>query len=304
MKITNENGIPIPIYRAICSNWYSGQNSEHFCSVTSLLKGVKQFVLEKRYSAELEEEASDNVWSLLGSAMHAVVERVGGDNSLVEERLQAKIRGEIVSGGVDLYENGTITDFKFTSVWSWILGGRTAEWEKQLNCYAYLYKKAGFPVNQLQIIAIFRDWQKSKFKFKKRGERYPKQIETIPLTLWSDEKTESFIADKITMFHQALSLPDDMIEPCSREERWESKPQFALIKIGSTRATKLFDSIDEAKVYWSERFDDDEDYEIQERFKEPKKCAEYCPVNKYCNFYKERFNDSLIPDLTDIKEVA
>ena len=304
MKITNENGIPVPIYRAICSNWYSGHNSEHFCSVTALLKGVKQFVLEKRYSNELEEEASDNVWSLLGSAMHAVIERVGGDNSLVEERLQVKINGEIVSGGVDLYENGTITDFKFTSVWSWILVGRISEWEKQLNCYAYLYKKAGFPVNKLEIIAIFRDWQKSKFKAKKSSECYPKQIEVIPLTLWSDDKTEAFMREKISMFQEALDLPDDMITPCSRQERWEDKPQYALVKTGSTRATKLFDTPDEAKAYWSEKFNDDLSYDIQERFKEPKKCAEYCSVNKYCNFYKERFNNEIVPNLKDIKHVA
>lgn len=287
MKITNENNIPLPIYRAICQNWYGGKGYKHFCSITSLLKGTKQFVLESRHSDEIETEASEQVWQLLGSAMHAVLEKAEAENTLVEERLETEIDGKIVSGGIDHYENGTITDFKFTSIYTWIFGSRIKEWTKQLNAYAYLYKKAGFPVHKLQIICIFRDWSKSKYRNKRWDEKYPKQIEIIDLELWKDSLTEEFIREKLIEFEAGLDLPDDMIDPCSYEERWEEEPQYALCKNGAIRATKLYPTPQDAETALQALANKDQ-YHIEPRLKEPKKCNEYCSVNKFCSYYKTR----------------
>ena len=190
MKITNNNKIPEPIYRAICQNWYSGSGADHFCSVTELLKPPKLFVLEKRYKETVEQEASDLIWSLMGSAMHRVLEASETKDTLNEERLYIEINGKTISGGIDLYENSVISDFKFTSVWNYIYSGRKKEWEQQLNLYSYLYQSAGFDVETLQIIAVFRDWSARKSKFEKD---YPNQIEIIPIRKWSIDQCENLI---------------------------------------------------------------------------------------------------------------
>jgi len=101
MKITNFNNIPLPIFRAILHNWYDGANVDHFVSATELIKPIKIVVLEKRHKNEIIEEASDLVWSLLGSAMHKVLEKSETGNTLNEERLFAEVDGKIISGGVD-----------------------------------------------------------------------------------------------------------------------------------------------------------------------------------------------------------
>jgi len=167
MMITNNNAIPAPIYRAVLNTKYSGEGEDCFCSVTGLLKGVKELILEQRHRHEIVEEASDRIWSLMGSAIHSVIEKSQTTDTLAEQRLKAVIDGKTITGGVDLYEYGTVFDFKFTSIWSYIYGSRLAEWTRQLNVYAYLYRKAGYIVNNIKIIAIYRDWQKSKFKFRK-----------------------------------------------------------------------------------------------------------------------------------------
>ena len=87
IRLTNKNNLPEPVFRAITQNRYSGENDDNFASVTGLLKGVKQFVLEKRHYDEIIEDASDRVWSLMGSAMHSVMENSQTGNTLAEERL-------------------------------------------------------------------------------------------------------------------------------------------------------------------------------------------------------------------------
>jgi len=281
--ITNKNNIPDPIFQSIKSNWYSGHDAKHYCSTTGLIKPAKMFVLEKRHDYEIEEEADGMVWSLMGSAMHKVLEKSETETSLVEQRLYDTIDDKVLSGGIDHYEDGVISDYKFTSVWTYIFGSRTKEWTEQLNIYAYLFAKAGFPVTNLKIIAIFRDWSKSKYKFE---SGYPKQIVTIPIKLWDLAKTESFIKTKLKEIEAALLLPDDEIEPCSFSDRWQKPPRFAVMKDGGQRAVKLFDCTDDADAFIASH-KDKAILKIEPRITEPIRCLEYCSCNTYCNYYQE-----------------
>ncbi len=54
-NITNNNGIPDPIYRSIKKGWYSGAGIDHFASATGLLKPPKIFVLEQRHADEITD---------------------------------------------------------------------------------------------------------------------------------------------------------------------------------------------------------------------------------------------------------
>ncbi|MCD4818018.1 MAG: DUF2188 domain-containing protein [Candidatus Cloacimonetes bacterium] len=282
--ITNKNGIPDPIFRSIKKGWYSGSNVKQFASVTGLLKPPKIFVLEKRHADNITEEASDLIWSLMGSAMHAVLEKSEWEHSINEERLFATFGDKTISGAVDLYENRTISDYKFTSVWTYIFKSRIKEWTEQLNIYGYLFRKVGFQVDKLKVITIFRDWSKSKYKYEKR---YPKQIETINLKVWSDEKVESFIMNQIKLFEMALRLPDDEIPVCLPEERWQ-KIKWAVTKKDAQRATKLFDKKSDAEDYIRKTKRDDLIVEIRES--EPIRCQDYCRCNSFCDYYQGLLN--------------
>lgn len=284
MQITNYNHISEPVLRAIKHNWYSGTNAKHFCSVTQLLKPPKQFVLERRYQDQITQEASDLIWSLMGSAMHRVLEAAETSNSLNEERLSVKVNGRTISGGVDLYENEVISDFKFTSVWSYIYPQQRKEWEKQLNLYAYLYQIAGFEVRKLQIIAIFRDWSVSKQRYEKD---YPPQIVTIPIRLWNMDYTDQFIRDRLYKLELALKLPDDAIEACSPRERWQKPTVYAIKKQNVKRALKLCQSRQQAEAYIkTNKYRDKLSIETRESI--PKRCEDYCSVNHFCHYYRSQ----------------
>jgi len=283
MKITNLNNIPLPIYRAILHNWYDGENAKHFVSATELIKPIKIIVLEKRHRNEIVEEASDLVWSLLGSAMHKVLEKSETGNTLNEERLFSSVNGKIISGGVDLYEAKTISDFKFTSVYSYIYRSRMKEWSQQLNIYSYLYQKAGFSVEKLQIIAVFRDWSRIKRKFEKK---YPKQIEIIPIKVWPIAETEQFISDRLHQIQIALKAPDDQITCCTATERWQDPTRYAVMKKGNKRALRVFDTMEQAELLISFH-KDKKKLSVETRESEPKRCLDYCRVNRFCNFYQQ-----------------
>lgn len=113
---------------------------------------------------------------MFGTSVHAILERSEDTvYSETEARLYANVNGWNLSGAIDRQEinkeDGSVNliDYKVTSVWSVIFG--KIEWERQLNCYAYLceqnyhevftpFSKEKKQVNKLNICAILRDWNR------------------------------------------------------------------------------------------------------------------------------------------------
>ena len=76
MKITNRMNLPQPLVSAIERDPYVRVGD---VSVTSLAKSPRQFWLERRHAEEIEEDASDRIWALLGSIGHKILERAGDE---------------------------------------------------------------------------------------------------------------------------------------------------------------------------------------------------------------------------------
>jgi hypothetical protein len=218
--------------------------------------------------------------------MHKVLEKSETASTLNEERLFADINGKRISGGIDLYEEETISDFKFTSVYSYIYGKQKKEWEQQLNIYSYLYQKAGFPVKKVQIIAIFRDWSRSKHRYE---HNYPNQIEVIPMKLWPLAEVEEFISERLYQINLAMQLDDDAIPCCEREERWQDPTAYAVMKKGNKRALRVFETKEQAELLISFHKDKKLLF-IEPRESVPIRCLDYCCVNRFCHFYQEHGN--------------
>jgi len=283
MKVTNVNGLPEVLVRAISSNWYSGAGVQRFASVTQLIKPTKITVLERRHWQEITRDASDMIWSLMGSAMHKVLEAGGDNNSLSEERVSAMVSDARITGGVDFYEDGVITDFKFIGVWSRTSAERREEWEKQLNMYAYLYRELGFEVRELRVLAIYRDWSKRRAESE---ANYPCQVEIIPVQLWDNDAARRFIEARVLDIRDALEHPDDLVPECSPGERWQAPDQYAVYKTGGSRALRVFDTEKEAQEYIAGH-KDAEGLSLVVRQGYPKRCHDYCPVNGFCHFYRD-----------------
>ena len=82
MKITNILNLPQPFVDAV-TNEYTHKDKQY--SVTSLLKGTTQSVLERRHADEISQDVSDMIWLIFGTAVHSVLENAKETDSQLKE---------------------------------------------------------------------------------------------------------------------------------------------------------------------------------------------------------------------------
>jgi len=120
MKITNKFNVPETLVALATRDYYSKGKSDY--SVTEIISPPRIQRLRRKHFEEIEQDVSDMLWMLLGTALHVVAERSEVSGHTNEERLSAGIDGIILSGAIDLQKDEadgiTITDYKFTSAWA------------------------------------------------------------------------------------------------------------------------------------------------------------------------------------------
>jgi len=299
MKITNKFGMPQPFVDFAINDKYSKGKAD--ISVTSLIDSPRVRIMKDVYDEDVEIDAVDMVWALFGTAVHSVLEQSNPSKDIItEERLYSKLNGWILSGALDRQEIindvTTIIDYKVTSVWSVIYG--KIEWERQLNCYAWLcrnkHKLTQHKVGSLKICAILRDWNRRDADKK---ENYPKApIVFVDIPMWDEEATHKYISERLSL-HQEAQVGYDLnseLPLCSDEEMWKKNDTWAVKKKSQKRALRVLDSEEEAIKYidWHNETDKaytkKTDLEIEFRGGEYTRCGNYCSVADFCNQYKER----------------
>ena len=299
MKITNKFGMPQPFVDFAINDKYSKGKAD--ISVTSLIDSPRVRIMKDVYKEDIEIDAVDMVWALFGTAVHSVLEQSNPSKDIItEERLYSKLNGWIISGALDRQEIvdgvSTIIDYKVTSVWSVIYG--KVEWERQLNCYAWLcrdkHKFTQHKVGALKICAILRDWNRRDAEKK---ENYPQApIVFVDIPMWDDEVAHKYVSDRLSL-HQEAQVNYDLNEElpfCSDEETWKKNDTWAVKKKGQKRAIRVLDSEEEAVKYMEWHNETDKAYtkktdlELEFRVGEYTRCGNYCSVADFCNQYKER----------------
>lgn len=278
--ITNKKNLPDTFVKVLERDHHRGADY----SASQLTKPVQMVHLEKRYSEQIVEDVTDKIWALFGSAVHSILQKGETENQLVEEFLKEKIGDVTLSGMSDIYENGKISDYKVTSAWSWVfIADKMADFESQLNTYAYLFEKAGFPVENLEIVMILRDWIASKAK---HDTSYPDcQVQVIPIRLWTMAERFDYIGGRINLYEAYKDTPDNELPDCTPEERWAKPPKFAVMKKGRKSALKVCDAMEEAEAWMSSNGKGEY---VEERKGEEWKRCEYCSVSAFCAQFAKR----------------
>jgi hypothetical protein len=275
MKITNKLNLPEEIVNAVDVYQPSGNYS-----ASMLNKSPRMVWLGRRHFAEMEEDVTDRIWSLFGTAVHKILSHNEAAESISEEYMKYEFGdGSVISGMADVYSKGKISDWKVKSVWSVIYMNEDdlKEFESQLNVYAFLFRKYGFEVSALEIVMILRDWQRSKAKY---DSNYPQtQVHVLPVELWDENKAEAYIIQRISAFQQYKNTPDNELPECEAKDRWAKPGKWALMKNGRKTAVKLYDEKPEGELkpdhYWQERPGD-----------QWVRC-EYCNAKPFCNQWAE-----------------
>lgn len=283
MNLTNVHGLPDALVNAVKNDPYTGGGD---ISVTKLIDAPKRRTLYKKYREFVVEDVSERIWSLMGQAVHTVLERAG-TNALVEERLYAEVNGWKVSGQFDRLHlaEAVLQDWKVCSVYK---AKGDVGWERQLNCLRWLAHKNGMEVSRLQVVAIFRDWKKAEAL---RQSDYPQQnVQVIDVPVWSLEDTENYILGRVQQ-HQLSDAGEEM--QCTEEERWYSGTSFALMKDGGKRAKKVAPTI-------SELGEVPPGHSIVERPGLNRRCESYCEVAPFCEQFKRiKQTEGSTPDDVD-----
>lgn len=267
-RVTNVHGLPKSIVDAVTNDPYVGGGD---ISTTKLIDAPQVVQLSRQHHDKVVVDVSERVWALLGQAVHTILERAGlrAEGMVAEERLFAEVRGWQLSGQFDIMDLDAkkISDYKVTTVYK---AKGNDKWTQQLNILRWLAHKNGHEVNELEIVAIFRDWRKTESE---RNPDYPRAaIQAIQIPVWDLSEVEDFIEERVALHQMAR---DGAEIECTDEERWYSGSKFAVIKPGNTRALKVYDDRPDPSAVPA-------DYIVEERVGEYKRCMHYCDVAPFC----------------------
>lgn len=283
MKITNEQGISLPMAVWLLDDNYDYNDDPNYISVTSLMKPIKSTILAARIPSEKRVlDLADLIPSALGSAVHTAIEhawnnklasklkRLGYSDAVVErvqvnpesvepgksiipvymeQRAIKQVGKWKVGGKFDLIADGIIQDFKSTSAYSWVYGGRMDDYQRQLSLYRWLNPEK--VTEDYGIINyIFTDWQKATAK---QNPKYPqKRIEEQRIPLLDPEECQQWVEHRLRLLEQFWDAPEKEMPRCTDEELWRSEPAYKYYKDASKtdgRSTKNFTSLTEANKH-------------------------------------------------------
>jgi hypothetical protein len=292
MRLTNHHGIPDVFLNYAEREKYDAG----VCDFTpsSLCEPAMITHLSKVYKDKLTEDAADGIMALLGTAMHSILEKGANETDIIEYRMYAEFEGHTISGCVDRmfmpvgFGPWMIQDYKSTSA-STVMHNPEGkpEWVAQQSVYAWLADKNEMEVEGAEVVLMIRDWNKSQSKYQRSKGYPPAAIAVIPLELWSHEETEAYMRLRIA------ALTAKVPEPCTREERWQGDPKYAVLKYVrggslSKRASRVLDSSYDAEEYM---LDNGIHGEVEVRPGKANRCGDWCPVSGWCEQYQSEIKE-------------
>ena len=265
MIITNEHGAPDVFVRAAQNDMYSMGDAD--ISVTGLIQPPQIARLRKEHEDKLSSDVRDELWKLLGTGVHSVLEANNPGTS--EKRYFADhTYGVKISGAIDLLEDGAVTDYKVTSVYT-VQQPLKKDWESQLNLYAWLLRQNDIETKRLTIVAICRDWMRSRAD---RDPKYPSSpIVSIPVPLWLPKIQDDYVNERV-----AIHTAEDTAS-CSNEERW-ARGGYKVVS--NAKKDKKFSSLADAAAWVNKQKSGN--YSVVDV--EPKfiRCESWCDVSEFC----------------------
>lgn len=311
-KYTNNSDVSLPLAVWLMHDDYDYDSRANVISATSLLKPTRALILKYQNSGlDKEVDITDLVSARMGSAIHAIAEEawsnkdnikkalsamgtsnlfdkfvINSDKPVdedqipvyVEQRHETTVGDYIISGKYDLVLDGTLSDYKSTSVWTYIYDSNALKYTQQGSIYKWLAPDR-ITDNKISIQFIFTDWSGAQAK---RDPKYPQsRLVTKDYPIWSVEQTDRFIKEKLQLISKLKDTPQDSLPECTSEELWESETKYKYYKNPSkmARATKNYDTMDEASV----RLATDGNIGVIETVRGEVKACRYCEVVGVCS---------------------
>tara|TARA_B100000809_G_scaffold79033_1_gene76993 strand:+ start:2222 stop:3229 length:1008 start_codon:yes stop_codon:yes gene_type:complete len=212
----------------------------------------------------------------------------------VEQRVEKEVPGVrdssgapfIISGQYDLVLDGTLNDFKSTSVWSYIYESNVDSYIKQGSIYKWLSPDK-ITSDYVNISYIFTDWSAVRAREKKDYPQF-KAI-TRKYSLWSTEETENWIKNRVEQLINLWDTPQEGLPECTEEELWATETKYKHYKdSNSTRATNggTHTSMDDALKFQAQKGGG-----IIKTIPGEVKHCRYCPIQPICTQSQKYIDD-------------
>jgi hypothetical protein len=296
---TNVHNLPYPWQRFAEDKNYTKANADF--SVSELIKPPRVVQLTAKNSDRIVVDLSEEVASLIGTAMHDRLAQYVDPKDQAEEIMVAEVCGVKVKGQPDLYEvlamdGDTLWDYKLCSVWAWMLDGKN-EWEQQLNFYCELRRRLGKPQpKRLMVCAAFTDWHKSEAQ---NSVDYPDaKALVMPVHLWTPDQQRVLLEKRVELHKAARAAAVEDLPRCTtyaeaarKNECWEKPATYAVIKPGREKAVKLFKIADYPKpadaLAEANELAKAEKGHVVKRLAARTRCEQWCSASPFCSQYEE-----------------
>ena len=291
MPLTNNLGLPRPFVDAATTSHAYTPNRY---SVTDVLGGTCEAILKREHQGEGDEDVSDRVWAILGTAVHKVLQDANAtDTQLQENWISVPIDGTPyqLSGIFDLYDDatGTVTDYKTCSVWK-VLVGDFDDWRMQTLLYCWMLRRLGFEARSGEVVAIMRDHNMRKARTEKGYPKHPVMRVAWEFTEDDLRRAEDHLLRWFDMLTWQLGnhrqYGDADLMPCEPRQRWHKPDKWAVMEKGHKKALRVLDSEDAAKEWAKAKGIDltDSRYRVEFREGEDTRCQSYCSVSRFCPY--------------------
>lgn len=236
----------------------------------------------KEESGKFTDEDKEKLQQLVNSLIKlmAIIFPETAGRYIWETSLHYEYNGVLLYGTLDIYDKWEkcLYDYKVCSVYAYMYPESRRKWSAQTNIYAFLLREKGYQVDLINIVAIFRDWSKSRAEIK---PDYPsEQFMTIPIAVVDQEKMRRYIEKRIDM-HKAAENGD--VPQCSGEDMWSSATEFIVKTPHVRKYIRKFDDEDRCDEFIRINASSYE-FGLKKMIKpgEAKRCQSYCPVKDFC----------------------
>lgn len=322
MKVTNNNDVSLALAVWLLFDEYDYVDDPKYISVTTLLKPIKQIVMRHRVdTTDASVDVMDYVSTSMGTGLHDSIEKAwhkGYKSALrklgypqrvidavvinptkedfaanpdlipiyMEQRGTKEINGWRVGGKFDIVTEGLLQDYKSTSTYTWVKGGRDEEHKLQGSMYRWIHPDK-ITEDIIRINYIFTDFMKAMVN----STGYPdSRIKHKDIPLMSIENTERWVSERLYQIDKYWNAKEEDIPECTDEELWRSEPQFkyfsdaAKVDVPGARSSKNFDDMASARIHMAEKGGKGAIKVVEGQVKR----CEYCAIAPICK-QRERY---------------
>lgn len=290
MKLTNN--LSFPAWLETVLTWAYGQYDKGAADFSVSQLASPAYLEKYKRNNELTQDLSQIVDLIIGKAIHSLFEAAFQATGIKGMRYEERIieafvvdgKTYKVSGQYDIFDEnvGDLWDLKVTKV-SAVSFGAKRDYIAQLNAYVELLSSRGLEVKRIRNLYILKDWSpKEKALAMLKGKDYPvAPMVIMELPLWTKAERMAWFVERIQAHTKAQPAP------CSKDERWEKDPKYAVKK-----------TVDAARAVNGGLFDADKKAEaeamalsikgvVESRPGERTRCEWFCPAAPVCKDWQE-----------------